>query len=71
MPARRSLRAKGFRFDVGRLTNSYANPTNYSFGYLRQGHTQCLWNRQNEQARRIIEEDLIGSLPTGLPGCLD
>ena len=64
-------RAKGFRFDVGRLTNSYANPTNYSFGYLRQGHTQCLWNRQNEQARRIIEEDLIGSLPTGLPGCLD
>ena len=64
-------RAKSYRFDAGRLTDSYANPTNYAFGYLRQGHTQCLWNRQNEQARRIIEEDLVGSLPTGLPSCLD
>jgi len=64
-------RSKSFRFDVGRLTDSYANTTNYAFGYLRQGHTQCLWHRQNEQARRIIEEDLIGSLPTGLPSCLD
>ncbi len=64
-------RAKGYRFDVGRLTNGYTNPTNYAFGYLRQGHTQCLWHRQNEQARRIIEEDIVGSLPTGLPSCLD
>jgi hypothetical protein len=64
-------RAKGYRFDVGRLTNGYENPTNYAFGYLRQGHTQCLWRRQEEQARRIIEEGIVGSFPTGLPSCLD
>jgi hypothetical protein len=65
------LREKSYRFDVGRLTDAYENPTNYAFGYLRQAHTQCLWHRQDEQARRIVEEDLIGSLPTGLPSCLD
>lgn len=64
-------REKGYRFDVGRLTDAYENPTNYAFGYLRQPHTQCLWRRQDEQARRIIEENLINSLPTGLPSCLD
>ncbi len=64
-------RSKSYRFDVGRLTNGYANTTNYAFGYLRQAHTQCFWHRQNEQARRIIEEDLINALPTGLPSCLN
>lgn len=64
-------RERGYRFDVGRLTDSFENPTNYGFGYLRQAHTQCLWRRQDEQARRIIEEGLIGSRPTGLPSCLD
>ena len=62
---------EALRFDAGRLTSSYVNTTNYPFGYLHQAHTQCLWHRQDEQARRIIEEDLIGSLPTGLPSCLD
>jgi hypothetical protein len=64
-------RSKSYRFDVGRLTNGYANTTNYAFGYLKQAHTQCMWHRQNEQARRIIDEDLIGSRPTGLPSCLE
>ena len=64
-------RAKSYRFDVGRLTNGYANTTNYAFGYLRQAHTQCFWHRENEQARRIIEEDLLGGSPTGLPSCLN
>jgi hypothetical protein len=64
-------RAKSYRFDAGRLTNGYANSTNYAFGYLRQAHTQCFWRRENEQARRIIEDDAIGGTPTGLPGCLD
>lgn len=64
-------RAKSYRFDAGRLTNGYLNSTNYAFGYLRQAHTQCFWKREIEQARRIIEEDIIGGLPTGLPGCLD
>lgn len=64
-------RAKSYRFDAERLTGSYANTTNYAFGYLRQAHTQCLWHRQNEQAKRIVEDDTIGSFPTGLPSCLD
>lgn len=64
-------REKHYRFDVERLTAAYDNPTVYKFGYLRQAHTQCLWRRQDEQARRIVEENLIGSKPTGLPSCLD
>jgi hypothetical protein len=64
-------REKGYRFDVERLTGAYVNATNYHFGYLRQAHTQCLWRRQDEQARRLVEENLIGSGPTGLPSCLN
>lgn len=64
-------REKHYRFDVGRLTDAYENPTLYKFGYLRQAHTQCLWRREDEQARRILEENLVGSAPTGLPSCLD
>lgn len=64
-------REKHYRFDVGRLTDSYDNPTLYKFGYLRQAHTQCFWRRQDEQARRIVEENLVGSAPTGLLSCLD
>lgn len=64
-------REKHYRFDVGRLTDAYDNPTLYKFGYLRQAHTQCFWRRQDEQARRIVEENLVGSAPTGLLSCLD
>lgn len=64
-------REKHYRFDVGRLTDAYENPTLYKFGYLRQAHTQCFWRRQDEQARRIVEENLVGSAPTGLLSCLD
>ncbi len=66
-----AARERHYRFDVERLTAAYDNPTVYKFGYLRQAHTQCLWRRQDEQARRIVEENLIGSKPTGLPSCLD
>lgn len=66
-----TAREKHYRFDVDRLTAAYDNPTVYKFGYLRQAHTQCLWRRQDEQARRIVEENLIGSKPTGLASCLD
>lgn len=64
-------REKGYRFDVARLTDFYPNVTTYPFGYLRQAHTQCLWRRQDEQARRIIEEDLLNGGPSGLPTCLN
>ena len=63
-------RERHYRFDLDRLTAAYPNPTVYPFGDLRQAHTQCLWRRQDEQARRVVEEGLIGST-TGLPTCLD
>jgi hypothetical protein len=63
-------REKGYRFDLERLTGAYDNPTLYRFGYLRQAHTQCLWRRQDEQAKRIIEEGALFST-AGLPTCLD
>lgn len=66
-----TTREKGYRFDVERLTGAYDNPTMYRFGYLRQAHTQCLWRRQDEQARRIIVDGSLSTAPTGLPSCLD
>jgi hypothetical protein len=63
-------REKGYRFDVGRLTDAYSNPTVYSFGYLRQAHTQCLWRRRDEFARLIIEENVLNDA-TDVPTCLN
>lgn len=65
-----AAREKGYRFDVDRLTAAYQNLTVYEFGYLRQSHTQCTWKRREEQAKRIVDEGLIGST-TGLPSCLE
>jgi hypothetical protein len=63
-------REKAYRFDLGRLTDAYDNPTFYPFGYLRQAHTQCLWKRREELARLIIEEDALYST-SDVPTCLD
>ncbi len=49
-------REQFLRFDLERLTGSYTNPTIYPFGYLRQAHTLCFWNRQEEQAKYVIEK---------------
>lgn len=63
-------REESYRFDVEELTGAYANPTRYPFGYLRQAHTQCLWERQEQQAEIVVE---IGGAPsfTAIPSCQD
>jgi len=61
-----ALREKDYRFDTDLLVGAYANPTRYPFGYLRQAHTQCLWERQEIQAAGVVENGdapPIGSLP--------
>jgi len=59
-----------YRFDVERLTGFYSNPTFYSFGYLRQAHTQCFYRRREEFARLIIEENVLGST-SDVPTCFE
>lgn len=44
-----------YRFPLGRLVESYQNPTSYEHGYLRQAHTLCFWERQQEQASYVVE----------------
>lgn len=70
--AKRTIEAREreYRFPVERLTGAYENATSYPYGYLRQAHTQCFFRRREEQARRIVEEGLVGST-SGLPSCLD
>ena len=63
-------REKLYRFDLERLTGFYSNPTFYSFGYLRQAHTQCLWRRREQFARLIIEEDALDST-SDVPTCFE
>lgn len=63
-------REKMYRFDVGRVTDFYTNPTFYSFGYLRQAHTQCFFRRREEFARLIIEENVLGST-SDVPTCFE
>ncbi|MBS2013725.1 MAG: hypothetical protein JST00_12610 [Deltaproteobacteria bacterium] len=63
-------REKMYRFDVERLTGFYTNPTFYSFGYLRQAHTQCFYRRREEFARLIIEENVLGST-SDVPTCFE
>lgn len=50
------------------LTDGHLNPTRYPFGYLRQAHVLCLWERQELQARAVIDTGVAAS-PFDLPGC--
>jgi hypothetical protein len=61
-------REAGYRFDVDRLTGAYANPTIYSFGYLRQAHTLCYWNRREEQVSFLLANGVPEGL-VSLPNC--
>jgi hypothetical protein len=57
-----------YRFDVGRVTGVYRNPTIYGFGYLEPAHTQCYFTRREEQVRYILENGGPESL-LSLPSC--
>lgn len=49
-------REKHYRFDLERYIATYKNPTIYHFGYLKQAHTLCLWERQEVQADYVINK---------------
>jgi hypothetical protein len=51
-----------YRFDVQREAGQYVNPTIYSFGYLRQAHTQCYWHRREDQVAFILQNGTAESL---------
>ena len=63
-------REKHYRFPLPELVDSWKDPTIYDFGYLRQAHLTCYWDRQEKQAEWVIE---LGSTPAiaNLPSCLD
>ncbi len=63
-------RKKYYRFDIDRLTGSYKNPTIYPFGYLKQTHTLCLWERQHQQADYVINNRKKPSI-SDLLTCID
>ncbi len=44
-----------YRFDVTTLTGKYANPTIYQYGYLRQAHTQCYFQRREDQVTSLLQ----------------
>jgi hypothetical protein len=60
-------RALDYRWDQAHLVESWSNPTIYDFGYLRQAHQLCYWERQRVQAQSVIDDGvpaLIGALPS-------
>lgn len=63
-------RAEGYRFPVSKLVDHYDNRTIYEFGYLRQAHTLCFWDRQEQQAKSLIETGYPAGL-AALPTCHD
>ena len=63
-------REKGYRFDVDRLTAHYDNPTIYSYGYLRQAHTQCYFTRREAQVQAILDTGVPANF-LALPTCDD
>lgn len=48
------------------LVDSVSNPTIYQFGYLKQAHTLCLWNRDIKKVKIL----LLGEDPDSLPTCI-
>jgi hypothetical protein len=63
-----AAREAHYRFDVTRLTGQYANPTVYSYGYLREAHTQCYWTRREQEVQYILQNGTVESI-SQLPKC--
>jgi hypothetical protein len=61
-------REASYRYDPARLTGSALNRTRYPFGLYAQAHTQCLWRRQEEQVRFLLDSGIAAS-PFTLPTC--
>jgi hypothetical protein len=57
-----------YRFDLERVTGVHTSPTIYGFGYLRPAHTQCYYERQEEQVSFILQNGVPEGI-VGLPNC--
>lgn len=60
-------RESGYRFAAAKLVEKLDNPTIYDWGYLRQAHLLCYWDRQALQAENWVEYQSTGFV--GLPTC--
>lgn len=60
-------RERGYRFDATKLVEKFDNATIYDWGYLRQAHLLCYWDRQALQAENWVEYQSTGFV--GLPTC--
>lgn len=63
-------RESQYRFDVARDTADYANPTVYGYGYLREAHTLCYWQRREDEVAFIVQNGVPES-EASLRGCGD
>jgi hypothetical protein len=63
-------REKDYRFPLAEVVEPWPNPTIYHYGYLRQAHTLCYWQRREEEVRFLLEEGQV-SPPAALPTCLN
>lgn len=63
-------REQAYRFPLTELVDPWKNPTIYKFGYLRQAHTLCLWERQAAQAQYVIDDGVAPGFGD-VPSCLD
>lgn len=62
-------REAGYRFPVEKLVEPFENASSYQWGYLRQAHLLCFWDRQAMQATNWVEYGAFGFV--GLPTCSD
>ena len=59
-----------YRYDLNRYIHQEINETVYPFGYLRQAHTLCFWERQARQAESVVDKGRAASF-SDLPTCIE
>jgi hypothetical protein len=61
---------KLYRYDLNRYIHSEPNETIYPFGYLKQAHTLCYWERPAKQAEYVVLKGKAATI-SDLPNCID
>lgn len=63
-------RERSYRFPASRIAAAWDNPTIYKFGYLKQAHELCYWERPALQATAVVETG-EPALTVELPSCVE
>ncbi len=58
-------RGRNFFYTTNLLTEGDRNPTIYPFGYLKQAHNLCLWERELSEVRQLVD-----GTDSGVPLCI-